>query len=128
MPGRDYDQTFALLVRLSLRILFALSVESNWEIDHIDVTTTLLNGDLTETIYMEQSEGFIKREEEGKVCLLKRALYGLKQAAKSWNNKIHNYLINQNFCRSNDPCVYIRKEGKKLYRYWSSRRRFLHLL
>jgi len=114
MPGRDYDQTFAPVVRLSsLRILFALSAEFDWEIDHIDVTTAFLNGDLTETIYIEQPEGFIKRGEEGKVCLLKRALYGLKQAAKSWNDKIHNHLINQNFCRSDyDPCIYIRKEGK----------------
>jgi len=111
MPGRDYDQTFAPVVRLSsLRILFALS-ESDWEIDHIDVTA-FLNGDLTETIYMEQPNGFIRRGEEGKVYLLKRAIYGLKQAAKSWNDKI-NYLINQDFCRSNyDPCIYIKKERK----------------
>lgn len=50
------------------------------QIDHLDVTTAFLNGELKEDIYMEQPEDFISNE--NKVCLLKRAMNGLKQASK----------------------------------------------
>jgi hypothetical protein len=31
-------------------------------------------------IYIEQPEGFVKREQENQVCRLKKAIYRLKQA------------------------------------------------
>ncbi len=37
----------------------------------------LLNGDLQEEVYMEQSEGFIKSRKEHLVCKLNKSLYGL---------------------------------------------------
>ena len=46
----------------------------------MDVKTTFLNGDLDEEIYMDQPEGFVKPEQESKVCKLTKSLYGLKQA------------------------------------------------
>lgn len=77
IPGRDYDQTFAPVNRLSsLRILFALAAEHDLEIDHMDVTTAFLNGDLEELIFMEQPEGFVKNRNESKVCKLKKSIYG----------------------------------------------------
>lgn len=86
ISGKDYDQTFAPVIRLSsLRILFALPAEHDLEIDHIDVTTAFLNGDLEELIFMEQPEGFVKNGDDNKVCKLKKTtpIYDLKQAAKS---------------------------------------------
>jgi len=42
----------------------------------MDVKTEFLHGELEETIYMQQPEGFV--EYNTKVCLLKKSLYGLK--------------------------------------------------
>jgi len=112
MPGRLWSN---LRTRLSsLRILFALSVEFDWEIDHIcNYCFPECRFDRNNLYGAARGIYKSRRREEGKVCLLKRALYELKQAAKSWNDKIHNYLISQDFCRSNyNPCVYIRMEGK----------------
>lgn len=113
-PGQDYDQTFAPVVKLSsLRVLFGLAAELDLEIVHVDITTTFLNGDLNEVIFMEQPEGFVKEGDENKVCKLKKAIYGLKQAARCWNDKIHSFLVSQQFCRSKyDPCVYIKKSNE----------------
>ena len=51
----------------------------------MDVKTAFLNGNLEETIYMPQPEGFIKEGQEHLVCKLKRSIYGLKQASRYWN-------------------------------------------
>lgn len=50
------------------------------EFEHIDIKTTFLHGDIEETIYMEQIEGFI--EDASKICLLKGHLYRLKQTLR----------------------------------------------
>lgn len=42
---------------------------------------------LTEETYMKQSEGFVVRELEDKVCKMMKSLYWLKQAPKMWHEK-----------------------------------------
>ncbi|KAI8440646.1 hypothetical protein MSG28_001855 [Choristoneura fumiferana] len=42
----------------TMRILFSLANEMNLDISHVDVTTAFLNGELTETIYMEQPPAY----------------------------------------------------------------------
>ena len=44
----------------------------------MDITTAFLNGDLEETIYMKQPEGFVTEGQEHLVCWLKKSLYGFK--------------------------------------------------
>ena len=51
----------------------------------MDVKLAYLHGVLDEEIYMEQPEGFVAQEEEGKVCRLVHSLYRLKQAGQVWN-------------------------------------------
>jgi hypothetical protein len=86
----------------SIRVLLALAAELD-----LDVTTDFLNGDLQEEVYMCQPEGFIKKGEEQKVCLLKKALYGLKQSSRAWNKKIHSPLLELGLKRSEyEPCIY----------------------
>lgn len=76
----------------------------------MDVTTAYLNGDLTEEIYMEQPECFIK--EANKVCRLKRSLYGLRQSGREWNKKLDSKLLGMKFTRCfSDECVYIKRQN-----------------
>ena len=94
----------------SIRILLAIVVEKNWELHQLDVKTAFLHGDLMETIYMEQPEGFIKPGDEDKVCLLKKSLYGLKQSSRQWYMRFGEYMQRIGFERSlYDSCVFIMK-------------------
>ena len=52
------------------------------------------------------AEGF-QQGDENIVCLLKKSIYGLKQAARSWNNTLHEIILEAKFVQSlNDPCLY----------------------
>lgn len=115
--GIDYTETFSPVVRNStIRMLLALSVELDLEISHLDVSTAFLNGELKETIYMEQPEGFVVKGKEDKVCLLKRAVYGLKQSSRTWNEKVNDTLLSLDFIRSKtEPCVYFRNKNKNIF-------------
>lgn len=106
--GVDYNETFSPVVRNStLKLLFALSVMLNLSIDHVDVSTAFLNGELTENIYMYQPEGFVY--DNNKVCLLKKAIYGLKQASRVWNKKVESILLKAGYKQSKfESCVYIK--------------------
>ena len=64
----------------------------------MDVKTAFLNGDLNEEIYMTVPEG-IDHDVTSAVCRLNRTLYGLKQSPQMWNQKINQYLINQQYIR-----------------------------
>ena len=115
--GIDYNETFAPVVRYSsLRLLFAIGVRLDLEIDHLDVCTAFLNGQLKEKIYMELPEGMhIEDKEKNKVYLLKKAIYGLKQAARSWNQKATNILKNlgYNQCTS-EPCIFFKHNNTQV--------------
>lgn len=110
----DYYETFAPVVRYStIRIIFALAVEFGLHLHHIDVTTAYLRGDLKETVYMHQPEGFVDSKFPHRVCKLKKSLYGLKQAGREWNKKLNNILQQMDFQRCNgDTCVYIKNKSK----------------
>ncbi|KAA0046766.1 gag/pol protein [Cucumis melo var. makuwa] len=75
----------------------------------MDVKTTFLNGNLEESIYMVQPEGFIQKGKEQKVCKLQKSIYGLKQASRSWNIGFDTAIKSYDFKRNVDePCVYKR--------------------
>ena len=60
----------------------------------MDASSTFLNEELEEEVYIEKLEGFPLTKEKDMVCILKKALYGLKQAPrtgmkgwiKTWQN------------------------------------------
>lgn len=45
------------------------------------IKTAFLYSKLSKKIYIEQPEGFVKKEQENIMCRLKKAIYGLKQAS-----------------------------------------------
>lgn len=115
VQGVDFHETFSPVVRHStMRILFSLANELDLNIDHIDVTTAFLNGDLTETIYMEQPPGF-DNGDKNKVCLLLKGIYGLKQASRIWNLRVHTLLSSHGYKQSKcEPCVYVKKQNEQI--------------
>lgn len=112
IPGVDYHETFCPVVRFStLRSLLAIGAREDYDIDHLDVVTAFLNGDLDEEVYIQQPEGFVDKGQKKKVCKLKKALYGLKQGAYAWNKKLEETLQELKFIRSEvDHGLYTRKE------------------
>nr|GEZ64906.1 reverse transcriptase [Tanacetum cinerariifolium] len=65
----------------------------DYEIRHMDVKTTFLNGHLSENVYMVQPEGFVDPKHPNRVCKLQRSIYGLKQASRSQNKREEAYIL-----------------------------------
>lgn len=79
MEGIDFDEVFSPVVKhRSIRILLVMVVEFDLELEQMDVKIAFLCGELDETIFMKQLEGFEIRGKEEYVCKLKRFLYGFK--------------------------------------------------
>lgn len=98
----------------SIRVLMAVAARKDWELEQLDVKTAFLNGDLEETIYMAQPQGFEVPGSEQKVCLLKKSLYGLKQSSRQWYLKFGETLSRLGFCRSlYDSCVFVKRQQNK---------------
>lgn len=112
--GIDYKETFSPVVRYSsIRFLISLAAKYDLDIDQMDAVTAFLQGDIDETIYMEQPEGF--NDGSGRVCQLKRSIYGLKQASRQWNIKLNDALLKCGFKRcETDSCIYIRRMEESL--------------
>lgn len=107
--GIDFDEVFAPVARLeTIRILLAISVIRGMHVHQLDVTTAYVQGELHDTVYMEQAETFIEPGDETKVYKLNKPLYGLKQAGREWYRKLDNYIINLGFENTVvNPCVYV---------------------
>jgi hypothetical protein len=113
--GIDYTETYSPVAKLgTIRAVLSIAAEERMHLTQFDVSTAFLYGDLEETIYMQQPEGF--RDGTEKVCRLKRSLYGLKQSPRCWNKCFGQFLTNLGFTASEaDPCLYIReRNGRKL--------------
>ena len=106
----DYEETFSPVARLkSIRILLSIATFYDYEIWQIDFKTAFLNGNLEESIYMAQPEGFIEQDHKQRVCKLKRSIYELKQASRSLNIKFDTAIKSYGFKQNVDePRVYKR--------------------
>ena len=61
MFGIDYvyEETFSPVVRFeSIRFLLAMETLHQLQLHQMDVSTAFLHGELTEEVYMKQTEGF----------------------------------------------------------------------
>ena len=90
--GIDYGEVFSPVARMeSIRILIA--AQERWELHHLDVKMTFLNGEIMEDIYITQPEGFEVKGKEDHIVKLQKALYGLKQAPRAWNSKLNEVIL-----------------------------------
>lgn len=113
--GIDYSETFSPVAKLgTIRAVLSIAAEERMHLTQFDVSTAFLYGNLEETIYMTQPEGFT--DGTAKVCKLKRSLYGLKQSPRCWNQCFGQFLTDLGFKASEaDPCLYIRtRKDRKL--------------
>ncbi|KAL9261973.1 Retrovirus-related Pol polyprotein from transposon TNT 1-94-like protein [Drosera capensis] len=117
--GIEYNEIFSPVVKYSsIRVLLALVALYNLELEQLDVKTAFLHGELEETIYMSQPEGFAVEGKEDHVCKLKRSLYGLKQSSRLWYKRFDSFMLNHGYSRSAyDSCVYYRRlhDGSFIY-------------
>lgn len=83
--GLDFDEVYELVTRLKIvRMLLELASKNKWQVHHMDVKTTFLNGEVEENIFVAQPDGYVKKGKEHLVYKLKKALYGLRQAPRAW--------------------------------------------
>ncbi|XP_023748406.1 uncharacterized protein LOC111896671 [Lactuca sativa] len=79
--GVDYEENFALVARLeSVWIFLAYVAHKNFEVYQMDVKCMFLNGELDETVYVEQPPGFVNEKYPNDNYILDKVVYGLKQA------------------------------------------------
>ena len=78
VEGLDYNQNFALVVKLStFCAILAIAIQQNLTIHQMDVKAAYLNSKLKEEIYMEAPPGL--KIPEGMVLQLNRVVYSTKQ-------------------------------------------------
>ncbi|XP_036138913.1 uncharacterized protein LOC114255139 [Monomorium pharaonis] len=113
-PGMDYAETFAPVARFeSIRILVSVTTTKNFVIRQFDSKAAFLHGDLNETIFMVQPEGF--DDGSGRVCHLRKSLYRLKQAPRQWYQKLDDALKMFGMKSTRyDPCIYSNPDGSLL--------------
>ena len=88
----DYNETFTPVARMdSIRLVLAIATSKRWEVNHMDVKSAFLHGDLEEEIYIRQPDGYTKYSSMS--CKLSKYLYGIKQAPRAWYAKMESLLL-----------------------------------
>jgi hypothetical protein len=115
--GVDFKETFSPTLRLeSLRYLISLAKLNGFQVNHLDVQTAFLNGELEEDIFMEIPEGFDEKRynQLKQVFKLKKSLYGLKQASRVWNLKFTSTITRAGLVQSTaDPCIFFKFDSNQ---------------
>ncbi|KAL9265248.1 Retrovirus-related Pol polyprotein from transposon TNT 1-94-like protein, partial [Drosera capensis] len=84
----------------------ALVAHFDLELHQMDVKTAFLNGDIEETVYMQQPENFVSGDPKKMVCKLKKSIYEIKQ----FYNVITSFGFEPNVA---DDCIYHKFSGSK---------------
>ena len=56
--GIDYEEAVSPLASYTSKTIMALASMMKWDLHHMDVKTTFLNGVIEEEVYVEQPKGF----------------------------------------------------------------------
>jgi hypothetical protein len=82
----------------------------DWELESVDISTALLNGDIDAEVYMKKPEGVKFKRYEGHdwVLQLLKGLYSIKQGPHIWSVKLHTILNDIGFKRlETDHSIFI---------------------
>ncbi|KAK9067609.1 hypothetical protein SSX86_011720 [Deinandra increscens subsp. villosa] len=114
IPGIDYSHTFSPVVKAStVRVVLSLAVLHKWRLHQLDVNNAFLNGNLNETVFMEQPPGYEDSQYPNHVCKLSKALYGLKQAPRAWFHRLSSFLLTHGFtCSRADSSLFVYTRDK----------------
>jgi hypothetical protein len=83
VEGIDFGEIFSHVSKLtSIRFMLYLAAMFDFEVEHMDVKTTFLHGDLEEEIYMKQPEGFVVKGNKDLVCKIKKVHVWFKTITK----------------------------------------------
>ncbi|KAK9061505.1 hypothetical protein SSX86_018687 [Deinandra increscens subsp. villosa] len=108
-PDVDYKETFSPVVKATtIRVVLSLVVSRQWALRQLDVQNAFLKGNLEETIYLKQPQGFVDSTKPDYVCKLHKSLYGLKQAPRVWFTRFSSAMHRLGFTGSKtDPSLFI---------------------
>lgn len=82
----------------SIWVVISIATTQQWTLHQLDVKNVFLHRDRKEEVRMLPPLGFIREEEQGKVCRLKKAINGLEQSPRAWFDNITTSL-NYGFAR-----------------------------
>jgi len=81
----------------------------------MDVKCAFLNGELEETVYVEQPPGFIDSKFPNHCYYLEKVVYGLKQAPRAWYETLTRFLKSSGFKQGCvDPTLFRRRRRDHL--------------
>ncbi|UYV74843.1 hypothetical protein LAZ67_12001291 [Cordylochernes scorpioides] len=116
IPGRDYNESFSPVIKnATLRTVLSMAATKDSVIKLFDVKAAYLNGNIENTIFMEQHAGFV--QDRNKVCKLNKSIYGLPQSVRSWYEKFSQVLHDCGLEKlKSDLCLFKwRNEDKYFY-------------
>ena len=117
VQGVDYEEVFAPVSKhTTLRLALSEIASKDLELVQADVGTAFLNGELEESVWMQQPPGY-ETGEPAACCKLNKSIYGLKQAPRAWYAKLQETLKEFGLKPSTaDPALYYTEsEGATLF-------------
>lgn len=92
----DYFETHAPLISIpSLRLVLAIILQKELKIYALDFKNAFLNGELRDTMFMEQPMGC--NDNSGRLWKLLKSPYVLKQAPRQWFKKFTDFIHHLKF-------------------------------
>ncbi|CAI7820542.1 unnamed protein product [Closterium sp. NIES-54] len=110
--GVDYFQTFSPTPKMTtLWVLLHVAAQRDYELHSLDFSTTFLQGNLHEEIWLRRPPGFTGSFPPGTQWSLRRPVYGLRQAPREWHDTLRTTLAALGFAPSTaDPSLFLRTD------------------